>query len=1079
MSLKKYTLKNDATEDDRYLLSAGVQAAQIRQQRAGELLPLSLSNIPLTTCCSKGFSATASYMIKSFKNSTLGTRSFAVAFCTLLLTGVLIFACSVIWTLSIDLKQRFPENGSIVEQPSRQDLFEEISEEVIPGLEDFFYRRETADLLNIAGSNRSMLTPAQKINCTGIVYQKYIEATRLRLGGNSTMTIFSNPTVINEILNSLDLKEHESIVNLMRPWLEEPQPIKSVIELSRQCVADNVYLAEAACILAEDPGLLQFYEGLDQVHILYLNYGVVLEVLTRESVNSSIFRHQVFHHLVTRFWVSSLENLGRGEGRRRNEEFRNFIAQKLNSIFQLMRETMDDRTSTYNPRAKVASLHLNIAEAGAIEVADGLDENAMASLLLNYNVNNLYRQNFVADVDWPLGKDWTDMYISWNSAYVARFQRSLFAITLLIPSVVCTGHSRDAEDWIAARVMSLGLSLAFRFGKENNIFQASELDFEYPLSLMKKMGRRNLEVTSQFVAVQSDTDWKDMFKSLYPDRDVKSWWFSDTSPLDRLGGTQFELFVMGVVTITIIMTGLGMELQIGSRIIDYVSKNNKKTWLWPLAQFFFPFFTTIAIVSQSVFSFPFLVLGLWKFGFPETVAYTHDAERLLRKNQVLAATPAIFNALGTFLHHSASAYVVVGLSIRTYELTKELTSILFVLVIQHWFAILKYIHYNAYIIVEFLLDIWFHWEWFSHFEHFIREHEERYDAVGPGIAVCMLLSHWFFILAVCFEIFNSRVNISYLRSNKKIEEVKGNHYNGERLDASSRRQHRRHIRSSSYGIDSFLESPHQISELRTRFRARTMSMGGFVPNDTKLKVPHDPTASAPSLIPQQLLPSPRQAGHRIGSPNRMHNDSCRTKSQQFTPLPSSMLLLQVASLNEGAKDPLQPQEPKDEQSVSRKKILPSKNNQLERMSTEQSISQNKHRNSSNEDDGIRSSSPQIPSEKKDQYFLRKKRVDSDSPESQRTRRSSTQNRFRTSSRTRTPPGSARQSAQKKNNNPIMGKSSHSNSIGNGNDNHSQLKTDNSNPIMGQSSHINSIENGNENHPQLDNNYETESSWGHV
>ena len=38
------------------------------------------------------------------------------------------------------------------------------------------------------------------------------------------------------------------------------------------------------------------------------------------------------------------------------------------------------------------------------------------------------------------------------------------------------------------------------------------------------------------------------------------------------------------------------------------------------AQLFFSLFVLVAFFSQgSAFGYPFLVLGLWKFGFPETV----------------------------------------------------------------------------------------------------------------------------------------------------------------------------------------------------------------------------------------------------------------------------------------------------------------------------------------------------------------------------------------------------------------------------------------------------------------------------
>eukprot|EP00954_Amorphochlora_amoebiformis_P017001 1316254-Amorphochlora_amoeboformis.AAC.1 len=81
-----------------------------------------------------------------------------------------------------------------------------------------------------------------------------------------------------------------------------------------------------------------------------------------------------------------------------------------------------------------------------------------------------------------------------------------------------------------------------------------------------------------------------------------------SGPLSRLSDDEFEIYVQLIVTVTMIMTGLGLEVQIGTRLLAYL-RLQQRPWTWRLAQFLFAFFTTIAIVSRSVFGLPFLVIG--------------------------------------------------------------------------------------------------------------------------------------------------------------------------------------------------------------------------------------------------------------------------------------------------------------------------------------------------------------------------------------------------------------------------------------------------------------------------------------
>ena len=60
-------------------------------------------------------------------------------------------------------------------------------------------------------------------------------------------------------------------------------------------------------------------------------------------------------------------------------------------------------------------------------------------------------------LDWALGKNWTDGYVTWNIAFVlSHISRSKVA-KLMIPSKVC--YDEGGEDWFASRSVSLSLTL--------------------------------------------------------------------------------------------------------------------------------------------------------------------------------------------------------------------------------------------------------------------------------------------------------------------------------------------------------------------------------------------------------------------------------------------------------------------------------------------------------------------------------------------------------------------------------------------------------------------------------------------
>lgn len=75
-----------------------------------------------------------------------------------------------------------------------------------------------------------------------------------------------------------------------------------------------------------------------------------------------------------------------------------------------------------------------------------------------------------------------------------------------------------------------------------------------------------------------------------------------------------------IMWFSVVLTAFAGELIVGVNILKYFSmESNANLWHW--FQLVFPMCLTIALLSQSVFGVPFLWIGLWKGGLPETSAY--------------------------------------------------------------------------------------------------------------------------------------------------------------------------------------------------------------------------------------------------------------------------------------------------------------------------------------------------------------------------------------------------------------------------------------------------------------------------
>mmetsp|Transcript_41042 Transcript_41042/g.108459 ORF Transcript_41042/g.108459 Transcript_41042/m.108459 type:complete len:675 (+) Transcript_41042:116-2140(+) len=215
---------------------------------------------------------------------------------------------------------------------------------------------------------------------------------------------------------------------------------------------------------------------------------------------------------------------------------------------------------------------------------------------------------------------------------------------------------------------------------------------------------------------------------------------AEVSPTGVLSDVSFLRYATLMLWITCVVTGLGMELVIGEHVVDELEVSKTLMQAWKASQLFFSLCISIALFSQSPFGYPFLVLGFWKMGFPETMGYFRRAFCIGKVN--FDSVGAYLNGTGTFIHHSTGAYLIVCCSTGLMPLDRRILSMSLPLVAQHIVVLTKYLNPIVYGLCELGIEIVFEWEIFSNLNALGAEN--GYDISSRGTALAMLVAHWIY-----------------------------------------------------------------------------------------------------------------------------------------------------------------------------------------------------------------------------------------------------------------------------------------------------------------------------------------------
>jgi hypothetical protein len=206
----------------------------------------------------------------------------------------------------------------------------------------------------------------------------------------------------------------------------------------------------------------------------------------------------------------------------------------------------------------------------------------------------------------------------------------------------------------------------------------------------------------------------------------------------------FVEFVTIVLTITCVSTGNALEHFAGALIMKSMS-NGGAELAYRLTQMMFPLFVGVGVVSGSALALPFVVLGLYKCGFPETLmhisaAKSPDSPPMVRLSNLL-------NGVATFVHHTAASLYICGLVTGSAPLNRQVMCVALPLIFQHMWPVMKYYDIMSYAIIQAMFEVWFECEAFSHLEYF-----GSISVTYRILVYAMLIAHWMYWTAALIEL---------------------------------------------------------------------------------------------------------------------------------------------------------------------------------------------------------------------------------------------------------------------------------------------------------------------------------------
>jgi len=602
-------------------------------------------------------------------------------------------------------------------------------------------------------------SPPAGVNCTH-AFSEMLEARLSALNGKT------NPVMIQRTLDLFELTNISEVRDLpaIEALLTAPQDFRQMLHRASSCAETNAPLRAWACSALSDPSLMTRLQGgtafIEDELNWALHLGVTLETITAAAIDSTGFRAAV-HWQMTLIANRVYERIKvhveyNPEARQYFQEFeKTFRKQKFHSMESAERNHHIFQIGSGDLHTAVGlqlQLGMNILEAGHLELIDRVHPNVELALVLAVGAQGpLPYVTGVQQLYWPLGKAYADAYIAWNFEYVSRFETVQHPVKLLIPTLLCSDS--EAGHFIDARSFSLKLFIVWITNRRDMNYllykNGSRGNGVWNATLSERRAMSQIFLENSRLPLPSDTKYGyGSVEKLFDELDPPQGWLDFiTSSLDK---EWFLLYTTIVVWITVILAGFGSEVVLGEHLVkNMIHGHGNHEWMsvaWHAAQLSFSLFLTVALFAHGAIGLPFLVVGLWKMGFPETVSCFLAA---FVKGGTIEGFCSFLDGTGFVLHHTTTAFTIVSLNTGLFPATQQTIGCCVIPVMQHWFVLLKYHSRLAYVAIMLGLEVVFQIEVLTYISYFVTPWGLKFDRLGRGCAITMLLSHWLWFFSSC------------------------------------------------------------------------------------------------------------------------------------------------------------------------------------------------------------------------------------------------------------------------------------------------------------------------------------------
>eukprot|EP00522_Entomoneis_paludosa_P018381 CAMPEP_0172454616 /NCGR_PEP_ID=MMETSP1065-20121228/11550_1 /TAXON_ID=265537 /ORGANISM="Amphiprora paludosa, Strain CCMP125" /LENGTH=373 /DNA_ID=CAMNT_0013206967 /DNA_START=218 /DNA_END=1335 /DNA_ORIENTATION=- len=224
---------------------------------------------------------------------------------------------------------------------------------------------------------------------------------------------------------------------------------------------------------------------------------------------------------------------------------------------------------------------------------------------------------------------------------------------------------------------------------------------------------------------------------------------TESVPVSNLTDAQFQVYIAFVMWMTMVLTGLGLEVLVWLSFLQGHWTREMETY-WRVAQFVFPLWVATAVglaMTHNYLALPIMVFSMWKFGFPETILYIYNG-LYNKKHSKFQRVVDLINGIGTVIHHSTSSLYVAVIVTGALPAHRAVIQVSLPLLMQHWFVLLKYYNTWAYVALQLILEAWFEWTILSSLEVVHNLHW-----TGGVLVGAMIFAHWLYLVAGGLSLF--------------------------------------------------------------------------------------------------------------------------------------------------------------------------------------------------------------------------------------------------------------------------------------------------------------------------------------